>query len=268
MKKLIIFLIPFLIAISTTVQSAEPPNVAKKQTTETVFFESSKEQVDKISLCPKTLMKDSCLTCHQSPSFALRPEKEKPLFETFDPPSMVRWVMGDEPYLRFDLHGSVDTYSTGRLRSMFEYAHQHKAKKVVIDIMSGGGLMFEGWQIIGMMAEWKQKGLIVETRAYSFTGSAASLIFAGGSSGYRKVSPTAQLMFHELWTFKMFAIEDPSSSEEEARILRHLQDTGTQWLSERSKLTKDQWDLEMKKKDFWMNGSQAVEKYGIADGYL
>ena len=117
------------------------------------------------------------------------------------------------------------------------------------------------------MRYWMAKGKIIETRCHGFAMSAGFLIFSSGSKGHRLVSQSAEFMWHELLTFKMFAIETPSSTEEQSRILRHLQDTGNEWLSSVSNMTKEEIDDAIHKKEYWLRGSEMVEK-GFADGFL
>ena len=75
-------------------------------------------------------------------------------------------------------------------------------------------------------------------------------------------------MWHELLSFEMFGkVSTPSDKEEEARVLRFLQDTRNEWLSQHCKLTKKELDEKIRKREFWMTGEQAIE-YGFADGRL
>ena len=80
--------------------------------------------------------------------------------------------------------------------------------------------MMEAWKIISLMDIAKRDGRIVETNVYGFAASGGFLIFASGSKGYRIASPRALLMWHEVWSFKMFSVETPSDKEEEAKTLR------------------------------------------------
>ena len=47
--------------------------------------------------------------------------------------------------------------------------------------------------------------------------------------------------------------------------MRHIQDTIQGWVAERCKLTKEELDDRVHKKDFWCNGTEAVNEYGFAD---
>jgi len=88
--------------------------------------------------------------------------------------------------------------------------------------------------------------------------------FCAGTRGYRVAGSRAELMFHELFTFKFIAIETPSDQEDQSRILRHLQDSITAWLAKRGKMSKADLDSRMRKKELWLNGLDAKE-LGFAD---
>ena len=70
-------------------------------------------------------------------------------------------------------------------------------------------------------------------------------------------------MFHELWTFDFLKISSPSDKEDEARVLRHIQDGITAFVASRSILTKQEVDNLIRKKEFWVSGIDAL-KYRFA----
>lgn len=224
----------------------------------------------KLSICPTTLMKESCLSCHRTPDFKIKEIEEEDPFRKFNTPSWTEWrVENKKTFLVYNVvDKGIGAGSADNIVTFFEYAERHDQKHVVIKILSGGGSVFHAWRMIQTIEYYKSLGMIVEIRAEGFCASAAAILFASGSKGHRVASKQSQLMFHELWTFRMFAVDQPSSSEDQARVLRHIQDTGNMWLAGVSKLSKEEWDDLMKRKDFWMNGREALEEYGIADRYL
>ena len=134
-----------------------------------------------------------------------------------------------------------------------------------MEIHSPGGSLFNAQRIVGLMDDYKHWGGKITTKVNGFAASAGFYVFMNGDD--RLVSPTAQLMWHELYTFSFFKISEPSDSEDEARVLRHLQDTVNQWIADRSHLTKDEVDAMVKKKELWVNGLQALEN-GFATGLI
>jgi ATP-dependent protease ClpP protease subunit len=136
---------------------------------------------------------------------------------------------------------------------------------MVMKIHSGGGSLFGGYQAVGVMQNWISKGYEIETRVNGFAASAAFFIFCGGST--RLVSPQAELMWHELITFSMFDVSGPADKEDQAAVLRHLQDTANTMLADMCSLTKEEIDTKIRKKEYWMNGSDAFA-VGFATGLL
>jgi len=245
MKRLWLILLMCLIA--TPLVWAEPTGECEKK-------EAKKEIVQQ---CPKTLMTESCLACHIIPSFTL---KEVAPDATLSYPNFnMKIIKNVGYYLLEDINDS-------QIADFFNYITWHpEVKSVVFEIQSPGGSMFKAWRIVGLMDLYKSRGYVIETRMHGFAASAGFLIFANGSKGHRFATPTGEMMWHELISFKMFDFSGPADKEDEAQVLRHLQDTANNWLVARSNLTKDEWDVKIRKKEFWMNGAQAVE-YGIADG--
>ena len=213
---------------------------------------------EKASICPKTLMKDSCLKCHVIPDWKLIELKPN---HTLDIPANGEIIDG-KLWFYF-------TYiNSSGVRELYNWLQWHKGiTHIVMEIQSPGGSMFEAKRIVGLMERMKKEGYTIETHVNSFAASAGFIVFVAGSKGQRFVSPEAELMWHELITFKMFDISGPADKEDEARVLRHLQDTQNQWLVSRGNMTKEELDAAIRKKELWMNGAQAVEK-GFADGFL
>ena len=221
----------------------------------------------KESICPKTAIKGSlsdCLACHVVPDFAL---KEKSFGHNLVYPTHDMNIIFDKEGKPEAVFYMLSNINSDAIKEVLDYTYYHNLKKVIIEIHSPGGSLFGAWRIVGLFRSWIDRGMIIETHVNGFAASAGFLIFTSGSDGYRFVSPQAELMWHELMTFEMFKISTPSSQEEQARVLRHLQDTANEWLASKSHLTKDQLDEKVRKREFWLNGQEAVEM-GFADGFL
>lgn len=219
----------------------------------------------KASICPTTKMDKDCLTCHESPGFELKPIKEKDPADIYDPPYGVEWIIDKGEYT---LYYKLTNIHDGQVFDFYQYASRHSADRVIIEIYSPGGGLMAAWRIVGLIKMYENRGIKTETRVHGYAASAGFVIFVSGSKGMRMISPQAELMWHELVTFKMYDVSGPSDKEDEAKVLRHLQDTSNSFLASVSKLTKKEWDALTRKKEFWTNGKQALEKYGLADGYL
>ena len=204
-------------------------------------------------------MKENCIKCHSIPSFAI---KEINPEATFDYPISGLSITKDVAYY------VLENISADNVQVVFNYVLWHpKTSRIIIEVHSPGGSLFDAYKIIGLMQHMMVRGYIIETRVYGFAASAGFLIAASGTKGNRFVSPTAELMWHELMSFSLFSIDTPSDTEEKARVLRHLQDTANNWLTIVSKLSISEINDKIRKREFWMNGKQAVG-YGFADAEL
>lgn len=228
----------------------------------TIVVEKEKEE-KAFSKCPKTLMAKDCLACHTIPTFAL---KEADPHMIYNYPSKLKFVFNAEkkPVAGYFIMDSIEADEVG---NAFRYCEERGVKHLIFDVHSPGGSLFQSSKIVGMFDSYKERGFTIETRCYGFAASAAFYIFANGSVGYRLVSPMAEMMWHEIITFKLWAIESPADKEDEARVLRHLQDTTNTRLSQVSRLSKGKLDDMIRKKELWIRGVEAVE-YGFADKLL
>lgn len=212
--------------------------------------------------CPKTKISDNdkCFECHAKPDFKL---KEAAPDRLMNLPTGARYIEGKLYYI-------VDIMSADYIQRLFEYVRWHpEIRHVIMEVHSPGGSLLDAWKIIGLMSEAESQGIIVETRCYGFAASAGFLVFVGGTIGHRYCNPNAEFMHHELWTFRFFDLSSPSKKENEAEVLRHLQDTVHEWLVTRATkpITKDQLDDLVKFKDYWMRGREVIE-LGFADGEI
>lgn len=207
--------------------------------------------------CPKTMLQTDCFNCHTIPSFKL---KEAPPDETLTYPIPNMKIANNKGYL------FVSQVYDDDFKKFFDYLDHKGIKYGVIEIHSPGGGLFAATRIVNLMALWEAKGGVIETRVHGFALSAGFMIFIAGTKGYRFVSPYADLMWHEIISLEMFAIKlsTPSDKEEEARVLRHLQNTRNAWIATRGKLSKEEIDEKIRKKEWWISGLDAL-KYGFAD---
>jgi len=215
--------------------------------------------------CPETQVVgevDDCLKCHITGSFKIK-EIAPDAHLSYPVYGMEILNEGTDKIGYFKVEG----IESEPIREMFAYFDRHKIKHVILEISSPGGSLFEAWRIIGLMNTWKQRGMLIETRCQNFAASAGFMVFVNGTLGHRGINPHAELMWHELMSFSVLKISTPTSSEDEAKLLRHLQDSGNRYLATRGNLTKEELDKRIKSKELWMHGSQAL-KDGFADKVL
>lgn len=223
---------------------------------------SQPTQKDKpATICPKTKMVESCTTCHVGSDFRIKETKPD---AHIDYPNYTTKIIGWETG---NLKGYflLEAINSDMLSNALKFFRQHHIKYITIEIFSPGGSVMHAWRMIGMIRQFESEGNIIETRVNGMALSAGFMLFISGTKGYRYINPQAELMAHELMSFKLFDIATPSSKQREADILRHLQDTIDFYIVSRSNVTKE--ELEKYTKDWgewWVRGTDAI-KYGFAD---
>ncbi|MFH2076330.1 MAG: ATP-dependent Clp protease proteolytic subunit [Pseudomonadota bacterium] len=209
--------------------------------------------------CPKTLMQKDCFSCHIAGNF--RVKETAPDAHLVYPVANMKILDGVGYYFM--------TYvDSDFIKSFFSYLDLHKVRKAIIEIHSSGGPLFEGQRIVGLIRDWQSSGGKVTTKLYAKGFSAGFLVFISGD--VRLVDEYGELMWHEIQSFEGFGfkVETPSDKEDAAKVLRHLQDVLHEYLATRGKLTKEEIDQKVsKRQEWWMSGKQAVE-YGLADGFI
>jgi len=259
MKKIMIILNLFVFMVCVGNILAEPRQVVSNSSTR-------KEKPTNQARCPATTIigkATDCLRCHVEGNFEVKetdPDavRSYPIFGMF-----VR-----DGYGYYVIKDIGDQLADNMLR-FFDYLTRHNIDKAILEIQSPGGSLFDACRVIGIMTEWQKAktGRIIETKVNGFAASAGFLIATSGTVGYRYASKVSLLMWHQLYTFSMFKISTPSSSADEAKILKYIQDTINNWIASRSKLTKKVLAEKIEKKEFWVNGTDAV-KYGFMDHLL
>lgn len=156
---------------------------------------------------------------------------------------------------------NFDYVEDAQVREVLEYFYRHKIEKIIFNVDSFGGSAFDGYAIANLFGEYVGKIKII-TRVQSVAMSAGFLVFVAGH--HRIVSPLATLMWHEIayWTFLKKVT--PSNSEQEALVMRLLQNMANTFLASKSNMTKEAIDAEIAYKDWFMSGKQALEM-GFAD---
>ena len=218
------------------------------------------------SKCPKTTItgQDQCLKCHVVGSFAVKELNLKDLYAY--PNSLTKIIHTEKERIGYFFLSEIDSQP---IQEFFDYMTKQDINHVIIDIHSPGGSLFCGIRTVGIMSSWEARkdGRIVETRCSGFAASAGFLVFIGGTKGYRMASSHAEFMNHQLLSFSMLKISTPASSEEETRVLKHLQNNIDTYVASRGHMTKEEIDDRIKNKEHWMTGEEAL-KFGFVDKLL
>ncbi len=191
-----------------------------------------------------------CIACHIPPTG-----------EVGDPMANGVTRIGETAYFY------VESIDFRMLRDKFKSVERYKITKVVIDLFSHGGSLFDAMAMVALIRDQEASGKTIEIRARGIIASAGLIVMIAGTKGQRYLDKYAMVMFHELWTFKFFSIETPTDKEDEARIYRLIQNKVNEYITSRSKISIEELCDKIKKKEFWMTAEEAV-KYGFADAVM
>ena len=217
-------------------------------------------------LCPVSQMSDNarCMNCHQmvlengKPTFGLKEILLEAAYEEKPFNLKIQREYGEV----VGYHYLTNIVATG-LEEIKRYLYEHpEIKKLIIDIHSGGGDVMAAWKIVGSIQEMQSRGIEVETRCYGIAASAGGIILIAGSP--RSVSPTAEIMIHKVWQFKMFSVDDPDSSADKTEMLEHFQANINRFFESRTNIKTEELNDKTRYKMWWITGSEAIE-LGIAD---
>jgi ATP-dependent protease ClpP protease subunit len=222
--------------------------------------EPEEEKISRVEeLCFFAGMEKDCMDCHTK-SGAL---KEREPFDDKDPPygCEYKWDV-DGTLVGYMEISSISPYT---VENMLEYFDQDKnVNKIVFNVFSPGGSVFHAWKMINVIQRYYDR-FEIEMRCDSAAFSAGFLIFLAGETRY--VSPYASLMMHELKSFAFFTVKSPSGLTEEAELFNKWQLVIDTWIAERTDIDLETIDENTFKRDWWMDGREAVE-LGVAHGLL
>jgi ATP-dependent protease ClpP protease subunit len=221
--------------------------------------------------CPVTLFTDNgkCMDCHAMViengriKFGLKEIAPDSSFS--EKPFCLEIV---QEYAGGPSVGYMKVTGTGaeQFRQTADYLAWHpQIKKLIVELHTGGGSIMDAWRSVGIIKEMQSKGTHIEMRVYGIAASAGVFIMVAGDT--RLVNPNAEIMIHKIWTFAMFDIKTPDSSQDQADTLKHFQDNINKFLRDRTNMTEEQLDNKIFKKDWWMTGEEAIE-LGIATGAI
>jgi ATP-dependent protease ClpP protease subunit len=230
---------------------AEPPEPVE---------EPEKETLTRVEeLCFFAGMETNCMNCHTKSGTL----KEMEMFDDKEPPygCQYKWDV-DGTLIGYMEISSISPYA---VENMLEYFDQDKnVNKIVFNVFSPGGSVFHAWKMINIIQRYYDR-FEIEMRCDSAAFSAGFLIFLAGEKRY--VSPYAALMMHELKSFAFFTIKSPSGLTEEAELFNKWQLVIDKWIAERTDIDLDTIEENTYKRDWWMDGREAVE-LGVAHGLL
>lgn len=223
------------------------------------------------SICPATRIAKDCMDCHAvvkengKARFALKEVDPHAGYEY--PNSGFKFMEDDKGRLGYFVCMDIDANT---FANVFAYLDRHGVRRLTIELQTPGGSIMQMWRIVSQMDEWKKAGGEITCLVKGFCASAGFVLLNNASPGKRYVAANAEIMWHEVQSLKIvfgFDVTTPSDKEDEARILRHFQNNGNTFLSQKSGMTKEEIDEKVRKREWWMTGQEAIS-FGFADKML
>jgi ATP-dependent Clp protease protease subunit len=153
-----------------------------------------------------------------------------------------------------------------KLWENFNAMRPFKIRRIVIELFSFGGSLFDAMAMASLIKDQENDGKIVEIRARGLVASAGLIILVSGTKGYRYIHPISMVMFHELKSFTI-AYDSPSDKEEVAKIERFIQEQVNHYIVDRSKISIKELRERIQRREFWMDANTAIQ-FGFADKLL
>ncbi len=145
------------------------------------------------------------------------------------------------------------TLSSSYLPGAIKYFSARNIKKVVMEIHSPGGSMYEMWRIIAWMQEYS--GIEYETRIYGMAGSAGLLVYLAGDVRLTSHYPT--FMWHNSQSF----LPDD--------VKKLFDDRMNTYFASRTGLTAEQIQENIESGGGeWYFGAKEAISIGVAHGYI
>ena len=221
--------------------------------------------------CPVSQMSDNskCMDCHKmvlengKPKFGLKEISLEAAYE--EKPFGLNIVYSDGKLAGYYLLSDIRPTMLDQVkRYMFEHP---EIGKLIIEVHSPGGSVMGAWRMVGMIEEMRTRGIKIETRCYGLAASAGGILLIAGDIGSRFVNPHSHIMIHKVWSFSMFSVADPDSSEDKTDMLKHFQKNINDFFAARTNITVEELNSKTFHKMWWLTGREAVE-LGVADGMI
>ena len=154
---------------------------------------------------------------------------------------------------------SVSGWDLENLWNDFRLLEGMGIRRVIIFMSNPGGAAFQGLGIHDELRIMQDKGFTIEIQARGLIASAAVPILAVGTPGKRFGSKNCVVMIHEAALFKWGQFSEKLSDlQEQAKMIKLLNDKYASAIADHTKLTKDEV-LELLKKTTWYSAQEALE---------
>ena len=150
----------------------------------------------------------------------------------------------------FVFNGNI---SSTHLPAALVYFSEHNVKRVVFEVHSSGGRLYEVQRILSLLEDYGD-AIEYETRVYGNAGSGGLMVFLAGDK--RLISRHATFFWHNL------------NSAQPDDIDKFFDDRTNGYIASRTSLSIDQVREKVKENKDWYFGAKEAIALGIAHGYI
>lgn len=171
-----------------------------------------------------------------------------------------RELVSDTHYLFYAFNGAVDSASVGKCIDQLSFWMRTKPNKPIeIQFNSPGGSIIDGLALWDFLTKVKSAGHHLTTSAIGYAASMAGILLQAGDT--RVIGAESWLMIHEA-SFSMGG----KTGEVEDRVdwIKAIQKRFLHIFADRSHMTVRQLDSKWKRKDWWVDSTEAL-KLGLVD---
>lgn len=145
------------------------------------------------------------------------------------------------------------------MKELEEYASEFPGRGITLTINSQGGSVLDGFALYDYLRRLSARGHHVTTIGTGMVASMAGILLQAGDT--RIMAPRCWMLVHEV---QGVVSGNQSEMEDNIAFNKRLQDQALDILALHATLTRDEIIVGWKRKDWWMDASEALE-HGFVD---
>ncbi len=160
----------------------------------------------------------------------------------------------------YSFNGSVsDSSANNCIQTLGQWQREDPSKPITVVFNSPGGSVTAGLALYDYIQAIRNNGSKVDTHSIGWAASMGGILLQAGEE--RIMGDHAYMLIHEV---SSGAIGNTSELEDELKFVKRLQDRLLGILAARATLTKRQIERRWKRKDWWLDATEALE-FGFID---
>lgn len=148
------------------------------------------------------------------------------------------------------------------IATLGQWQREDASKPITVILNTLGGEIISGLALFDYIQHLNETGTPVDIHGLGYAASMGAILLQAGRK--RLIGKHSYLLIHEV---SGVALGNMSEIEDQVEFTKGLQERALDILTEKSTMTRRQIQRHWKRKDWWLNASEAVE-LGFADGVL